>query len=313
MGDFFGGRLKEIHWNPLTGCSRVNASCRPHCWALAMARRFGKTPDERAFVPLCHPERMKLPKKSTAAIFANWFADWGCDGFSCEQREEIMRFVMDHYWHTFLLLSKEPAVISHLIRASSTLRRINEARYDANARDFPWCLFGTSASTQAELDARLPALCETPAKNLFLMLEPLLGPVVIPPELLKKLCWVVVGGESGPKARPMHPQWMCDVRGQCQDADVAFCFKQWGDWKEEIWTRLPHEPCLWLYPWGTTLRCDNGPIGPNCAWPGTGAVQTYEPVYMRRVGKKDAGCILDDQEYYQFPPILQRFAKEVTQ
>jgi protein gp37 len=212
-----------------------------------MARRFGKTPEERAFVPCFHPERMKLPEKSTAPIFLNWFSDWGCDGFSDEQREAILDLMLHNQHHVILTLSKEPARIAEFLRCN----------IGAPPSDFEHVMFGTSASTQSELDARLPSLCETPAANLFLMLEPLTGPVVIPPALLKKLCWVAAGAETGPAHRPCDNAWLKRVVSDCFLAGVPVFVKRLGGALHNT---------------------------PREHWP-------------------------NDLQFFQFPPILQRFAE----
>jgi hypothetical protein len=89
---------------------------------------------------------------------------------------------------------------------------------------------GVSVENQAAADERIPVLLKTPAALRFISAEPLLGPVKIPGEQMLLLDWIICGGESGPHARPMHPDWARSLRNQCVQTDTAFFFKQWGKW-----------------------------------------------------------------------------------
>lgn len=145
----------------------------------------------------------------------------------------------------------------------------------------PWpnVWLGITVVNQAEADRDIPKLLQTPAAVRFLSMEPLLGPVLIDTLLCEypededealypgRLDWVIVGGESGSKARPMHPQWARDIRDQCEEAGVPFLFKQWGEWAP-----IAADPSRY----------------PICA-------------LMYRVGKKAAGRLLDGREHNGFP------------
>jgi len=170
--------------------------------------------------------------------------------------------------------------------------------------DMKWPLpnvwLGVSVENQDRADERVPYLLRTPAAVRFLSVEPLLGSVDI--SILKNsmghlfslnysgIKWVIVGGESGPNARPMHPAWVRSVRDQCQAAGVAFFFKQWGEW-------LPTtaEPVRGKYTGGGIFLRVNGHYGNQGDW-WNGQAEALD-----RVGKKKAGRVLDGREWNQFP------------
>lgn len=168
-----------------------------------------------------------------------------------------------------------------------------------------WPLFnvwlGVTAENQEQADKRIPILLQIPAAVRFVSVEPMLGPVDIDGYLgfngprrmgdgltyywvAPKLDWVICGGETGPGARPMHPDWVRSLRDQCQAARVPFFFKQWGEWGPVPTEGVPVRGCM-----------DNGKFhfGPN---PGVGLA-------MYRVGKKAAGRLLDGQEWNQYPEV----------
>ena len=173
---------------------------------------------------------------------------------------------------------------------------------------------GTSCERQEEADERIPSLLETPAAFRFVSLEPLLGPINLGPFFVRgtmseadidfvriagteteihALDWVIVGGESGGKARPMHPQWARDIRDQCEAAGVSFLFKQWGEWipksAEDGWT-LTKDHIVFEDGEATLYR----------GWPPGGGTNA-PPAFLERVGKKAAGRLLDGRTWDEFP------------
>jgi len=165
---------------------------------------------------------------------------------------------------------------------------------------------GTSCEDEATLDERLPHILRCPAAVRFLSLEPLLGPIDLSSCLSASvpqcpLHWVIVGGESGPGARPMHPDWVRSIRDQCVAAGVPFFFKQWGHW---LPNQRPFRDHLhWVHKAQTWVR------GGTCL-DLTGKVlrngkdfegASYPVAIMRPVGKKAAGHLLDGQEWRQYP------------
>lgn len=220
-------------WNPVTGCDRVSPGC-DHCYALDMAGRlklmgskgYQNDGDPRTsgpgFALTLQPDRLDQPLRWTKPrkIFVNSMSDL----FHEEVPDDFIRQVFDVMGkaeqHTFQVLTKRPRRLPRLFR-------------DLDGRTTPipvhpnvW--MGTSIEND-KYTFRARHLRETPAAVRFLSCEPLLGP--LPTLNLDGIDWVIVGGESGPKARPMHPDWARDIRDRCVEADVPFLFKQWGEWR----------------------------------------------------------------------------------
>lgn len=167
----------------------------------------------------------------------------------------------------------------------------------------PWPLpnvwLGVSVEDQKTADERIPSLLGTPAAVRFVSYEPALGPVQIQPYMPNplwnnieswkqpELDWIIAGGESGPNARPSHPEWFRSVRAQCQAAKVPFFFKQWGAWMHE--SHDPRKINLSMAHDGKRSRNNN-----IYHWPGESEVSI-------RVGKKKAGATLDGKTYLEFP------------
>ena len=208
----------DATWNPVTGCTKISAGC-DHCYAERFAERFRGTPShpfENGFDLTLRPERLEQPLRwrRPQMIFVNSMSDL----FHKEVPEEFIAKVFDTMeqapWHTFQVLTKR----------SSLMRRFLQKRYrDTRGPMHMW--FGVSVEDGTKL-SRVEHLRQSPAGIRFLSIEPLIGPIG---ELdLAGIDWVIVGGESGPKARPMKERWVRDIRDQCVAADVAFFFKQWG-------------------------------------------------------------------------------------
>lgn len=204
----------ESTWNPLTGCTKVSPGCT-HCYAERLARRLramGQPNYRRGFQLTMHECALALPLewKRPQTIFVNSMSDL----FHAEVPEEFIRRVFDvmrtAHWHRFQVLTKRS---ERLLQLSLSL---------------PWppnVWMGVSVETCDYLE-RIDHLRATGAQVKFLSCEPLLGP--LPGLDLHGIEWVIVGGESGPGARPMDPRWVIELRDQCQHAGVPFFFKQWG-------------------------------------------------------------------------------------
>jgi len=309
------GQNSAIEWtththNPWTGCTKVSDGCK-FCYAEAlMDKRWGKvkwgdngTRARASDAYLREPfkwDRLAKAAGERHRVFCASLAD------VFEDRPELMpwrRDLFDTICRTpnldWLLLTKRP---------ENALRMMVEAGlYAVENPNLPhpqpnlW--IGTSVEDQKNADARIPHLLQCPAAVRFLSAEPLLGPISFRwlagwPENapttamnptgitdeydgLRRLDWVIVGGESGHGARPMHPDWARNLRDQCQAAGVAFFFKQWGEWSprvgqfsdEQLWARDRSGGVLW----------DN------------------RIPQMIRVGKKAAGRLLDGREWSEFP------------
>lgn len=207
----------QATWNPVTGCSKVSPGCA-HCYAEAFAERFRGVrghPYEMGFDITLREDRLDLPLrwKSPRLIFVNSMSDL----FHEEVPDAFIRGVFatmrDAAQHTFQVLTKRPERAAHL------------------SPSLPWpenVWMGTSVENQ-RWTSRIEALRQIPAQVRFLSCEPLLGPLALD---LEGIHWVIVGGESGPRARRMRPEWAHAVRLQCHEAGVPFFFKQWGAWNE---------------------------------------------------------------------------------
>ena len=204
----------ESTWNPLTGCTKISPGCKL-CYAERMSHRLkamGQRNYRNGFELTLHEHMLGRPLKwkSPQHIFVNSMSDLFQDGVPLEFISRVFETMRAAHWHLFQVLTKRS---ERLLELSPLLQW----------PDNVW--MGVSVENQ-DYTFRIDHLRRTTAKVKFLSLEPLLGPL---PNLdLKGIDWVIVGGESGPGARPMSEPWAIDIRNQCQMAGVPFFFKQWG-------------------------------------------------------------------------------------
>ncbi len=204
----------ESTWNPLTGCTKVSPGCK-FCYAKRLAERLkvmGQSNYVNGFKLTLQPHMLKIPLnwKKPQFIFVNSMSDLFHEEVPISYIQEVFGVMRRAHWHYFQVLTK---------RASRLAQLSDQISWPANV----W--MGVSVENRRYC-SRIDDLRSTNAKLRFLSLEPLLGPL---PDLdLKGIDWVIVGGESGPKSRPMHPSWAVDLRDQCSRAKVPFFFKQWG-------------------------------------------------------------------------------------
>jgi protein gp37 len=204
----------ESTWNPVTGCTKISPGCK-HCYAERMAKRLhamGQINYKNGFRLTLHEHSLELPIqwKQPQMIFVNSMSDLFHKDVPIDFIQQAFDIMRKAYWHTFQILTKRS---SRLLELDSQL-------------DWPQNIWmGVSVET-ADYTPRIDDLRSTNAKIKFLSLEPLLGPLH---ELnLTNINWVIVGGESGPGARPVLQEWVVDIRDQCSNAHVPFFFKQWG-------------------------------------------------------------------------------------
>lgn len=269
MGDRSKIEWTDASWNPIrarnkaTGkvghfCEKLSAGCK-HCYAARMQPRFGNPiqygPQDLDKVELyldedvlLQPLRWKRPRMvfvcSMTDLFGAWVPQEWIDG--------VWAVMATANWHTYQVLTKRAEGMAQYFGKRAKLRVDNDtmAGMPGWAIDgsnwHRWSLpnvwLGVSVEDQATADARIPHLLACPAAVKFLSCEPLLGPIDID-RYEDWLCtdtmcahrpgisWVIAGGESGPKARPMHPDWARSLRDQCAAAGVPFFFKQWGVWQ----------------------------------------------------------------------------------
>ena len=204
----------EATWNPLTGCTKISPGCK-HCYAERMSLRLkamGQRNYRNGFKLTLHPRAVGLPLtwKKPRTIFTNSMSDLFHNDVPIEFIEQVFDVMTRAHWHQFQILTKR----------SSRLLKLNQTI------DWPPNVWMGVSVESMDYEFRIDDLRRTGASIKFLSLEPLLGP--LPSLNLRGIDWVIVGGESGPKARPMQSDWVGDIRDQCLRVKVPFFFKQWG-------------------------------------------------------------------------------------
>lgn len=204
----------ESTWNPLTGCTKISPGCK-HCYAERMAKRLhamGQPNYANGFKLTMHPQALEKPLewKTPQVIFVNSMSDLFHKDVPLEFVQSVFDVMKRAHWHQFQVLTKRS-------------ERLLELSPQLEWTDNIW--MGVSVEN-ADYTFRIDHLRKTGAKIKFLSVEPLLGP--IRKLNLKGINWVIVGGESGPGARPLEREWVVDIKNQCVKAKVPFFFKQWG-------------------------------------------------------------------------------------
>ena len=213
MSDKSSIEWTEATWNPVTGCTKVSPGCA-HCYAETFAERFRGVPGhpyERGFDLQLRPERLDQPRqwKRPRLIFVNSMSDLFHPDVPLAYVQRVFDTMVSADWHTFQVLTKRSERLAEV------------------ARLLPWpdnIWMGVSVENQ-RWTSRIDDLRKVDAALRFLSCEPLLGPLELD---LTGIHWVIAGGESGPRARRMRPEWARSVRDQCRAASVPFFFKQWG-------------------------------------------------------------------------------------
>jgi protein gp37 len=209
----------DATWNPVRGCSKVSPGCK-HCYAETFAERFRGVPGhpfEFGFDLTLVPEKLGDPLNwaSSKRVFVNSMSDLFHERVSDDYIGRVVDVMLTANWHTFQVLTKRPERLSSLLRGA--LRR------GATASHIWW---GVSVENRAHGLPRIDQLRASGAKVKFLSCEPLLED--LGRFNLRGIDWVIVGGESGPGARPMEEAWVLRIREQCARRGVPFFFKQWG-------------------------------------------------------------------------------------
>jgi protein gp37 len=205
----------EMTWNPTTGCTKISAGCK-FCYAEIMTRRLkamGQEKYRHGFkVVKTHPDTLLIPYtwKSPKIVFVNSMSDLFHRDVPFEFITQVFEVMNKNPQHVFQVLTK---------RADRLFELHSNLRWTHNI----W--MGVSVEDHRVIN-RIQLLTQTDAKVKFLSLEPLIGP--LPNLNLTEIDWVIVGGESGHRPRPMNPEWVLDIQDQCEKSGVAFFFKQWG-------------------------------------------------------------------------------------
>jgi protein gp37 len=228
-------------WNPVTGCTKISAGC-DNCYAERFSERFRGTPGhpfENGFDLTLRPERLPQPLhwRQPRLIFVNSMSDLFHKDVPKDFIDRVFDTMEEAHWHTFQVLTKR----------SSLMRNYLRSRYGA-APGPAHIWFGVSIEDGTKL-SRMRHLREAPAGVRFLSIERLIGRIG---KLdLTGIDWVIVGGESGPRARLIEGNWVREIRDQCEAAEVAFFFKQWGGIRPKAggrkldgreWSQFPKPP-----------------------------------------------------------------------
>lgn len=224
----------DATWNPVTGCTKISQGCK-YCYAQRMAKRLhamGNKRYQNNFAVTLHEDLVALPLtwRSPRRIFVNSMSDLFHASVPTDFIQRVFETMELAHWHTFQLLTKRSDRLAKL------------------ACQLPWpenVWMGVSVENK-HTTHRIAHLATVPAAVRFLSVEPLIGP--IPRLRLSGVDWVIVGGESGPRARPCDPRWVRAIRDRCQAAGVPFFFKQWGGKRktatgrvldDKTWDELP--------------------------------------------------------------------------
>lgn len=204
----------EATWNPITGCTPISSGCQ-NCYALRLAKRLkamGNKSYINGFNLTLHHELLIRPLswKKPKFIFVNSMSDMFHKDVPFEFIQDIFSVIKEANWHIFQILTK---------RSDNLKNLAHKLEWPKNV----W--MGVTIESKEYMD-RINDLLDTPAAIKFLSLEPLLSDM--PNINLKGVDWVIVGGESGPKARPMLKEWVIDIKNQCDNHNIPFFFKQWG-------------------------------------------------------------------------------------
>jgi protein gp37 len=262
-------------WNPVVGCTKKSQGCK-HCWAKELhdlrhkAFMAGKKLPAQYAEPFetiqLMPERLEMPLhwKKPRKIFVNSTSDLFHEQVPFSFIEAVFLTMRAAPWHIYQILTKRPE------RMLAWLER-----YEGFAKSWPAHIWmGVSVEDQKAADERIPHLLKLPAVVRFLSCGPLLGPVNLAP-WIDELQLVIVEGESGAQARPMHVDWARSLRDQCQTDGVKFFFKQWGEW-------LPESQIAGQLYGRKYHRWEDGS---GSLW----------------VGKASAGHLLDGEEWREMP------------
>ncbi len=356
MADKTSIEWTEATWNPVTGCTKVSPGC-DNCYAEKIVERFNgkgafaivRRDEEKLHLPL----KWRKPRRIFVNSMSDLFHDNVPDGFIMQVWLTMARTPR----HTYQVLTKRHARMRSLLSRPS-FRDNLLSMVPGAVWPLPNVWLGVSVESQQWADIRIPALLDTPAAVRWLSMEPLLGPVNLDQPrcddhgrtrlqmadgeerceacigdgfhgelsyghwldpLNKGISWVVVGGESGPGARPMHPDWVRSLRDQCVSAGVPFFFKQWGayapvpvvdapGWSGGRAFELPGggQRSATIRPrgrhWGDSQQAR--PMRPGDRTDGGTIMLDLDTVAVR-VGKKTAGRVLDGRTWDEYPAVAR--------
>ena len=219
----------DATWNPVRGCAKVSPGCT-HCYAETFAERFRGVkghPFEQGFDLRLVPEKLNAPTlwRKPLRIFVNSMSDLFHEQVPDDYIAQVAQVMVQANWHTYQILTKRSVRMAELLRT-----RLNFAA------GLPHIWWGVSVENRRYGLPRIDDLRDAPARTRFLSIEPLLEDLET--MNLNGIHWVIVGGESGPGARPMERKWVISIRKQCREYGVPFFFKQWGGTRKSLTGRL---------------------------------------------------------------------------
>ncbi len=219
MSDNSSIEWTDATWNPVRGCTKISPGCK-HCYAKTFAERFRGVrghPYERGFDLRLVPEKLSDPLKwkQPRKIFVNSMSDLFHPEVPDDYIVQVCKVMLDAHWHTFQVLTKRADRMAMLLNSKLEF-----------ASKFPHIWWGTSVENRTHGLPRIAHLRSARVAVRFLSVEPLLED--LGKLNLRKIHWMIVGGESGAGARPMDPKWVRSLERQCRQSNVAFFFKQWG-------------------------------------------------------------------------------------
>lgn len=291
----------DATWSPIVGCSKISTGCN-HCYAEVMARRLAGMPQQSPkYSTVIHEGKWSgivfmdfsalekpLSWKKPRMIFVCSMGDLFHESVLFNWILEIMYVINKCPQHTFQILTKRPD------RMHEFFTDWIPNPFSLQDGDLPNLHLGVTAENQEQADKRIPVLLDIPAAKRFVSIEPMLGPIDIGSKnslrwsnkpLIEQLDQVIVGGETGHSARPMHPAWVTNIRDQCIGANVPFFFKSWGEWKS--------------INQKNAMEDNEAVLGFN----GETYIMTFDPqaVIVRRIGKKKAGHLIEGKEWKGMP------------
>lgn len=220
MSDISKIEWTDATWNPVRGCSKVSPGCK-HCYAETFAERWRGVkghPYEQGFDLRLVPEKLSEPLKwsKPKIVFVNSMSDLFHKNVSDEYIKSVIEVMQKANWHTYQVLTKRPERMLELFSRKDFQKLTT----------LPHIWWGVSVEDKAYGIPRVALLKKAKVSVRFLSIEPLLEDLGT--LCLDKIDWVIVGGESGPGARPLEKEWVLSIQKQCKKADVPFFFKQWG-------------------------------------------------------------------------------------
>lgn len=312
MADKSGIEWTDATWNPVTGCTKVSQGCK-NCyaereWARIAAPRDRCKPNRytgRAFTDVaCHEDLLDRPLRwqKPRRIFVNSMSDLFHESVPFGFIDKVFAVMALCPRHRFQVLTKRPERMKQYMARLGSSAKILDAAARTMGYTFehegqylcswpiPNIWLGVSVENQQTWNDRVPILQDIPAEVRWISAEPLIGPIKAMHMDMLGIKWMVVGGESGPEARPMHPKWVRDLRDRCRFNGTDFFFKQWGEWAPH-----PHPPQPGNYTGAGIFLRSSGELGEQGDW-WSGTAQA-----MDKVGKKAAGRMLDGRTWDEYP------------